>query len=84
MRIPQVFTLILFDFQRGIHLSWYNKKNIPKVTDFEDIVFDFLISVFFRKRCGRDFNLRNQEISQNCNILIIIKLLQINYITKYH
>lgn len=33
---------------------------------------------------ARDFNLRNQEISQNCNILIIIKLLQINYITKYH
>ena len=36
------------------------------------------------KRCVRDFNLYNQEISQNCNILIIIKLLQINYITKYH
>ena len=35
-------------------------------------------------RCVRDFNLHNQEISQNCNILIIIKLLQINYITKYH
>lgn len=26
-------------------------------------------------RCVRDFNLHNQEISQNCNILIIIKLL---------
>lgn len=35
-------------------------------------------------RCVRDFNLRNQEISQSCNMLIIIKLLQINYITKYH
>ena len=33
---------------------------------------------------GRDFNLHNQEISQSCNMLIIIKLLQINYITKYH
>lgn len=35
-------------------------------------------------RCVRDFNLHNQEISQSCNMLIIIKLLQINYITKYH
>lgn len=36
------------------------------------------------QRCVRDFNLHNQEISQSCNMLIIIKLLQINYITKYH
>lgn len=38
----------------------------------------------FFSRCVRDFNLYNQEISQSCNMLIIIKLLQINYITKYH
>lgn len=43
----------------------------------------FFVFLLFQ-RCVRDFNLRNQEISQNCNILIIIKLLQINYITKYH
>ena len=38
----------------------------------------------FFSRCVRDYNLHNQEISLDCNILIIIKLLQIHYITKYH
>ena len=44
----------------------------------------FLFLMLRILRCVRDFNLHNQEISQDCNILIIIKLLQINYITKYH
>ncbi len=48
------------------------KTKIPK-----HLLQDFL-------RCVRDFNLHNQEISQSFNMLIIIKLLQINYITKYH
>ena len=53
---------------------------------YRDLFFSVATELLFVGfwRCVRDFNLHNQEISQSCNMLIIIKLLQINYITKYH
>lgn len=79
MRKEDTYTLLGTLFSDT--LAWVSgKRKSPKVLNFRT----FLIFSVFIRRCVRDFNLHNQEISQSCNMLIIIKLLQINYITKYH
>ena len=70
-----------FFLAKGVKFVWLFH---PQIIDFVGLVIRWLSDVSEALRCVRDFNLHNQEISQSCNMLIIIKLLQINYITKYH
>ncbi len=74
--VPQVFMLTHYSTAFGCGVR---QRKVLKY-----VLQDFSLFCFIKKRCVRDFNLHNQEISQSCNMLIIIKLLQINYITKYH